>query len=98
VLQKYTGLPSCSSTCGDAAVTVIPQTGSLSWVDVPVVGAAAFGEQQLAAADGVESAGAALLAHPHPPPGAAALTGAASGPLAWPQQDLPADGAGSGCE
>ena len=46
-LQKYTGLPSCSSTCGDSAVTVIPQTGSLNASDVSVAGAAsAFMEQQ----------------------------------------------------
>ena len=29
-LQKYTGSPSCSSLCGDCAVTVIPQTGSFN--------------------------------------------------------------------
>jgi hypothetical protein len=45
-LQKYTGLPSCSSTCGDCGVTVIPQTGSCNSTDAPVAGAAAaFMEQ-----------------------------------------------------
>lgn len=73
----------------------MPQTGSLSCVDDSV-----FGEQQPAAADGADSLGAALLAQPHPPPAAAALTGAASGRLVWPQQGAPAAGAGAGagCE
>ena len=31
--------PSCSSTCGDCAVTVIPQTGSFNWTESPVAGA-----------------------------------------------------------
>src|SRR5678816_3741192 len=48
-LQKYTGLPSCSWTCTDVAVTVIPQTGSFSWRVDPAEGDdAALVEQQVA--------------------------------------------------
>src|SRR5689334_9361205 len=77
-LQKYTGLPSCWRTCGDWAVTFMPQTGSLTCTDDSIADAAAFGEQQLATCADVGSAVALSLAHPHLPLAAAAFTAAAS--------------------
>src|SRR6185369_14524980 len=67
-LQKYTGLPSCSRTCGDCRVPVIPQTGSLSCTGSPVAGvAAAFMEQQRPASIGAGATTALDWEHPQPP-------------------------------